>query len=195
MGADLAKFPFVGGSLALDFTNTQALEQNTLVECLNSDRDLFSWASLAGLVVLKRTIREARTDLDPRIPPVRQAIRDLMESMVEQRPPPRRSLELVNRTLATPTPGPVLLYERGNYRKDDASVDSVEAVCRAVTLDALRLLTGDDVQRIRRCANRSCVLLFVHRSRGPARKWCSMNVCGNRAKVAAYHERSTARER
>jgi hypothetical protein len=36
----------------------------------------------------------------------------------------------------------------------------------------------------------SCALLFVDRTGGRARRWCSMAVCGNRAKHAAQRERA-----
>jgi predicted RNA-binding Zn ribbon-like protein len=34
------------------------------------------------------------------------------------------------------------------------------------------------------------MLLFIDRTRGAARRWCSMAVCGNRAKQAAYRKRA-----
>ncbi len=52
------------------------------------------------------------------------------------------------------------------------------------------LLTGTAVSRIRKCE--SCVLHFYDTSKKGTRIWCSMNLCGNRAKVAAYAERKLA---
>jgi predicted RNA-binding Zn ribbon-like protein len=37
-----------------------------------------------------------------------------------------------------------------------------------------------------------CRMLFLDRSRGRRRRWCSMAECGNRAKVAAHRERARA---
>lgn len=42
---------------------------------------------------------------------------------------------------------------------------------------------------VRKCANPDCILYFYDLSRTRRRRWCSMAVCGNRMKVAAYARR------
>ena len=49
------------------------------------------------------------------------------------------------------------------------------------------LLASDDSHRVRPCPGNDCGWLFLDRS--GRRKWCSMQTCGNRAKVRAYEER------
>ena len=49
------------------------------------------------------------------------------------------------------------------------------------------LLCNVDPATLRRCGNPACVLWFVD-ARG-RRRWCSMSVCGNRMKVAAFQRR------
>jgi len=46
--------------------------------------------------------------------------------------------------------------------------------------------------RIRRCAADDCRLVFRDESRTNSRRWCSMQRCGNRAKVRAHRERERA---
>jgi predicted RNA-binding Zn ribbon-like protein len=53
--------------------------------------------------------------------------------------------------------------------------------------DAATLLATGDQKRVRKCAN--CVLLFHDTSKKGTRRWCSMQLCGNRFKVAAYAAR------
>lgn len=52
---------------------------------------------------------------------------------------------------------------------------------------AAELLSGGDVARIRECAADDCVMLFV--AANPRRRWCTANVCGNRARVARHYRR------
>jgi predicted RNA-binding Zn ribbon-like protein len=49
------------------------------------------------------------------------------------------------------------------------------------------LLTENEPSRIRKCE--SCVAHFFDTSKKGSRRWCSMNICGNRLKVAAYQRR------
>ncbi|SHM58891.1 CGNR zinc finger domain-containing protein [Cryptosporangium aurantiacum] len=46
--------------------------------------------------------------------------------------------------------------------------------------------------RIRKCANSECVLHFVDATARNARRWCSMDACGNRAKARRHYTRKTA---
>lgn len=55
--------------------------------------------------------------------------------------------------------------------------------------DHLRLL-GDRPDRVRRCAHPACVLYFHDTSRNGTRRWCSMEVCGNRAKAGRHYART-----
>jgi predicted RNA-binding Zn ribbon-like protein len=48
---------------------------------------------------------------------------------------------------------------------------------------------ADDAPRLTRCSLPSCGALLLSRSRSDARRWCSMELCGNRFKVAAHRER------
>jgi predicted RNA-binding Zn ribbon-like protein len=52
---------------------------------------------------------------------------------------------------------------------------------------AADLLSAADTSRLRKCE--SCVLHFFDTSKKGSRRWCSMNICGNKFKVAAYQRR------
>jgi predicted RNA-binding Zn ribbon-like protein len=51
------------------------------------------------------------------------------------------------------------------------------------------LLTKKDFSHIKACQGPACTLLFADHTRGRTRRWCSMEMCGNRAKQAAHRNR------
>jgi predicted RNA-binding Zn ribbon-like protein len=51
------------------------------------------------------------------------------------------------------------------------------------------LLTKEDFSHIKACEGPACTLLFADHTRGHTRRWCSMEICGNRAKQAAHRNR------
>lgn len=51
-------------------------------------------------------------------------------------------------------------------------------------------LQGPDGSRIRPCADPDCQHFLVDHSRANARKWHSMEICGNRAKARRHYARS-----
>jgi predicted RNA-binding Zn ribbon-like protein len=55
---------------------------------------------------------------------------------------------------------------------------------------AVDLLTETEPSRIRKCE--SCVVHFFDTSKKGSRRWCSMNICGNKLKVASYQRRKRA---
>jgi len=52
-----------------------------------------------------------------------------------------------------------------------------------------RFVCTEDFSQVKACEGHVCTLLFVDRTRGRARRWCSMAACGNRAKQAAHRDR------
>ena len=60
------------------------------------------------------------------------------------------------------------------------------AVLSAVARDGINVLTGTIAGRLRECEGGDCRLVFLDASRPGSRRWCSMERCGNRAKVRAH---------
>ena len=65
--------------------------------------------------------------------------------------------------------------------------EDVERVLWPVAWSAALLLTGPDLVRLKCCDG--CGRLFFDASRNRSRRWCDMQGCGNRAKVARHRER------
>ena len=72
-------------------------------------------------------------------------------------------------------------YPAASARRD------VGTALSAVARGAVDLLAGPDRGKIRRCGR--CTLHFVDRSRPGNRRWCSMELCGNRSKAEAFRDR------
>lgn len=58
---------------------------------------------------------------------------------------------------------------------------------------AADLVSEPESKRMRKCE--SCVVHFFDTSRKGSRRWCSMNICGNKLKVAAYQRRKRGNAR
>jgi predicted RNA-binding Zn ribbon-like protein len=84
--------------------------------------------------------------------------------------------------------GPLELAAERRWRSPDALLLPVgEALARFVCTE--------DFSHVKACEGPICTLLFVDRTRGHARRWCSMAMCGNRAKQAAHRDRLKALRR
>ena len=52
-----------------------------------------------------------------------------------------------------------------------------------------RFVCEEDFADVRACEGHNCTLMFADRTRRRTRRWCSMAICGNRAKQAAHRNR------
>ena len=58
----------------------------------------------------------------------------------------------------------------------------VEAALGPIALEAVKLFTEADATRIKECGGHACGWLFYDATKNKGRRWCEMEVCGNRAK-------------
>ena len=66
---------------------------------------------------------------------------------------------------------------------------SPDSLLLPIAKSLAELVSNDDFTYVKACEGPTCTLLFVDRTNGRARRWCSMAVCGNRAKQAAHRKR------
>jgi predicted RNA-binding Zn ribbon-like protein len=69
------------------------------------------------------------------------------------------------------------------------SPDPVAGTIALIAREAVELLSGPERELIRECAAAPCSLLYLDHSRGRRRRWCEMERCGSRAKMADYRQR------
>jgi predicted RNA-binding Zn ribbon-like protein len=73
----------------------------------------------------------------------------------------------------------------------DTAQAPVEAVIGPIALSAIELVTRADCARIKQCAGDHCGWLFLDTTKNNRRRWCEMEVCGNRAKQKRLRLRRT----
>jgi predicted RNA-binding Zn ribbon-like protein len=72
-----------------------------------------------------------------------------------------------------------------------AGTNEADRLLFTIALDAAALLVSAEWSRLRVCAGAGCGWFFFDRSKGGRRRWCNMDVCGNRVKVRAYRARTS----
>ncbi|MFD7662591.1 CGNR zinc finger domain-containing protein [Streptomyces sp. NPDC059788] len=183
-----------GGRICLDFVNTLRDRLRTPRETLLVPQDLRRWLEWAGLPVTARPAaardaqalalaRELRDALD------RAALAAASGSL-----PTSADLALLNRTAAAlPLPAPQLAIVDGtlvNSTTPGPVRADLAAGLALVAQDAVALLPSPEVRRVRVCGADGCALRFVDRSPAHNRRWCSMELCGNRAKARRHQVRA-----
>jgi predicted RNA-binding Zn ribbon-like protein len=156
-------------------------------ETLRSPGDLEEWIREAlGIEVERVTARDLAEAKR-----LRNAIWVMTDARVQGRSLGRGPVEQVNRAAARTPLAPRI--DRRN-RKVWAEPVTCSRVRSTVARDAVDLFTGPRAVRIRRCEGANCYLIFADTSRPGRRRWCSMERCGNRAKVREFRNRQREEE-
>ncbi len=66
---------------------------------------------------------------------------------------------------------------------------SPESLLLPIAEALAKFVCEEDFARVKACEGHSCTLVFADHTRRRARRWCSMAICGNRAKQAAHRSR------
>jgi predicted RNA-binding Zn ribbon-like protein len=192
-------FDLDAGIVALDFANTlDGRYDPQPTDHLRDYHDLLVFSLLAGTLdqpLADRLAAAAAQSPDPaerqlrHAAKLREAIFSVFSAVAAGDAPPAADLDALNafhqRAMSR---GKVIRTVEGfdwAWEDDDALDRPLWPLVRsAVDL----LLTGDQ-RRLRECAADDCGWLFYDTSRNQSRRWCSMQSCGNRAKVHQFRER------
>jgi predicted RNA-binding Zn ribbon-like protein len=178
-------FSFEPGTLALAFAVTGPGTDHgplALFQTLRRPSDLERWAAeVVGVAGLRAT----DTDLELAVR-LQAAIWSVADALIDRRPVPEGDRAVLNELATQPglvprlLPGPTRIW---------VGAQGVHSVMSSVARDAIDVLGGPRAVRLKRCQGSRCSLLFVDTSRSGRRRWCAMERCGNRAKVAAHRRR------
>ncbi|WP_456660752.1 CGNR zinc finger domain-containing protein [Bradyrhizobium sp. JR3.5] len=194
---------FVADALGLDFINSIATPVDTPVDWIADGGGLLRWLAQAKLVpsdVLDELkARATPGELDGAAGQARD-LREWFRGFVRKHmgrplePRALRELEPLNRLLETDTGFSKIVP----HRHDDHDGFALERTRRWRSAETLLLPIGEAMARvvceesfpdIKACEGPACTLVFADHTRARARRWCSMAVCGNRAKQAAHRSR------
>jgi predicted RNA-binding Zn ribbon-like protein len=185
--ADGLRWWFDSGSLALDFAYTGGLDepQNRQWRSVGDAGALGAWLQDRFPEVAATTGEREFRDAEM----LRAAIGRLARQASRGEPLGPAEVDVVNLFAATPDIPPVLA---GGGRQAGSARARPHQALGTVARDAVRLFGPDADGRIRECSADDCRLVYLDTSRSGNRRWCSMQRCGNRAKVRAHRARAAA---
>lgn len=198
---------FIADARGLDFLNSIATPVDVPVEWLGSGEDLLAWLKEAELVPSDLLNRFRSTAMPGELDAVAAQARLLREwfrgfvqahkgkalkaSALQQIQPLNRILE------RDEVFGQIVLNQSEDHADSRAHLAwaerrrwrSPESLLLPIAREIADVICNEDFRLIRACEGHSCTLMFADRTKSHRRRWCSMAVCGNRAKQAALRER------
>jgi predicted RNA-binding Zn ribbon-like protein len=209
-GSTVATMKLVGGDPCLDFVNTVggrvpaagAAPARVRDDKLRSYHDLVAFGLHAGLLDVlngRRLLRRARTRPREataalrRARAFREALYRTLQALALGREPAPGDLASINTEIAATRAREVLAGGREGLRWEWRGTERLESPLWPVVRAAAALLPSAGRVKVGQCGGEDCGWLFLDRSRNRRRQWCTMEDCGNLAKVRRFRERQAAR--
>jgi predicted RNA-binding Zn ribbon-like protein len=198
----------VADSPGIDFLNSIATPLDVPVEWLASGEGLLDWLTHTALVpaAVLGNLRRASLpgELDAAAAQAR-ALREWFRGFVQRhkgrrlKPEDLRELGPLNQVLERDEAFGQITKAGGENRLDQSPLAlhimrrwrSAESLLIPIAQAMAEVVCNDDFAQVKACEGPACTLLFLDRTHGRARRWCSMAVCGNRAKQAAHRRRKS----
>jgi predicted RNA-binding Zn ribbon-like protein len=194
---------FIADSRGLDFLNSVATPVDTPVDWIADGEGLLDWLGQAEYVpsnVLKDIKARAKPGELDRVATQARELREWGRGFVRNhmgkplKPDALRELDPLNKLLARDE-----TFSQIHHRRDATGARlelhkarrwrSAESLLLPIGEALAQFLCEENFSDVKACEGSSCTLLFADHTRRRARRWCSMAICGNRAKQAAHRER------
>jgi predicted RNA-binding Zn ribbon-like protein len=190
---------FLADSPGLDFLNSIATPLDTPVDWIGNGAGLLAWLRQAQMVPAG-TLEEIGQNSPPEVldglAAQARELREWLRRFVVKhkgRPLSVRSaseLEPLNALLRQDQSFFQLVVSQEGVRLDaQRRWPTPESLLIPIAETIARLISEEDFTHIKACEGHACTLMFADHTRAHGRRWCSMGICGNRAKVSAHRKR------
>jgi len=194
----VSKFIVVANSLCLDFVNTQIIQGGELVDLLENFSDFACWlvavqvldpGEVKGVIKSWGNTSEGQHTFE-RALAFRLVLRRMVQQIVGGQGAPPEAMEEINKLLHYRIHSRELVQEQGRFiTRTHTTFEEAVHLLTPIAEAASDLLVQADFSLIKKCENPECILYFYDTSKNRVRRWCSMSLCGNRMKAAAFYRR------
>ncbi len=178
---------FLANNLALDFVNSEYGMSDEHQDHLIDDKSTVKWLKLAGCLPEENV--EIPFGLVEKAKDLRKVAREVIKAAIDGE---AGNTDFINHLLDKGSPKTYLQWDNTlnsfllvKRRRDN----SVESLLEPIAASVANLICRPELKYVRQCEAHDCTLMFLDTTKSHRRRWCSMALCGNRMKVAAFRSR------
>ncbi|MDX1491914.1 MAG: CGNR zinc finger domain-containing protein [Pseudohongiellaceae bacterium] len=184
----------IGDHLALDFLNSRVSGNKEFADWLDGDQNFLDWL-LKVNIADESILAAVKLNQQQRQLLVEQAkeLRNWLEGFVSRLVAGNKAehidadIQFINSLLSKDSCYAQIEgdYTISNRRRWQSPESLLQPIINAIA----DLICHVDPELIKQCEAHNCILYFHDRTKAHKRRWCSMAICGNRAKAAANRAR------
>jgi len=188
----------IGGALCLDFTNTRHnVDRPDAPDELISFGEWLRWTTRVEAISANQASRLAMVAVEnpdgavqalEAITRIRALLFHVFRAIAQGEEPETDDLQGLRDVWSTAVGRAHFHHEDGRFTWNwDETSDDLARPLWPVVGSAISLLDSPDLARVRFCGGDDCSWMFLDRSKNGRRRWCQMDVCGNRAKARRHY--------
>ncbi len=190
-------FFFIANQPALDLANTLIAAKGVPLELMPNFHSFCRWVEKAGLAPVDQIKRASQTwsrlqeeAFMDGLRDYRARVKEVIVALGNKKPVPNSFVEETNRLLIEANAVvQVEAHDAKTFRRTwPLNWSQPKSVFGLIAETGLQLICDCDLSLVRKCESPDCVLAFYDTTKNHKRRWCSMDVCGNRHK-ATLHRR------
>ena len=183
---------FISGSLWLDFVNTVLPGASGPVDLIGTPQRLLAWLQQAQSTNASQMLSLTKAQSNA-VHKEAIALREAFRQLAKAPKIGAHSTDAaarINHILSGQSGCFQLSRASGRFRREFVQgLAEPRTVLLEIAEAAAGFLIDGDPDLLKKCASPICVLLFYDTTKNHSRLFCSSEVCGNRAKVAAHYRR------
>lgn len=184
-------FLWVGNTPSLDFVNTEIIQNGCIVDILTGPDDLAAWIRYAGFELQAQTGGVRRVEAGLRLAKqFRTILREGLDQLLKTSSLPLAVISATNGHMERAGERRKLVKRpQGVELRPYWRIESAAGYVAPIATSFARFIAHADLSRVRKCKNPACILYFYDVSRSGTRAWCSLDICGNKMRMAAFRGR------
>jgi predicted RNA-binding Zn ribbon-like protein len=183
----------IGGSVWINLANTVILRDKRRTDALEEPDKIQQWLTENELFIRESGSESVSNSFHRELVSLRELCAEALKDLLRQGRLSDRTNDRLDKEAADLSVDvridwkegvPVLVHEGHGF---------TGRVRYAVLNSLIDTLGKYPPERIRKCEHEACILHFLDSSKGGRRRWCSMDICGNRMKAAEFYEKKKER--
>lgn len=178
----------LGGALWINLLNTVCMHNKLPTDMLSDPSTALKWLKANELVPASTTLTtESLKQLCTELVTVRNWLEEALHELEHQGTLSGRVFEWIRQRTDSLSIGATLTRKEGSIELAYEGTTVLDHALYRIIHSWTDTLEYISVGRIRKCEHDECILRFVDTSKSGKRRWCSMELCGNRHKAAEFY--------
>ncbi|WP_121614349.1 CGNR zinc finger domain-containing protein [Mesobacillus foraminis] len=183
----------LGGSPWINLVNTTYISNKQMYDILHDPSSAFKWLGENNLLresdVLALENDELLDQLIEGLHSLRHLCEVILADLKQQGKLSLNTVDQLKRFVQDVKVGLAIVPKHENLKLISEGITARDHVMYNIVSSIIHTLDNISIDRIRECEHQDCILHFVDTSKSGKRRWCSMELCGNRQKAAEFYAR------